>query len=41
SLFKNAGPSCIRGACPEGRMSCGKAEEVRAFYKELKKEIEG
>lgn len=31
-LFKNAGPSCLKGACPEGRMSCGKAQEVRSKY---------
>lgn len=36
-LFKNAGPSCLRGGCSEGKMSCGKPDEVRAFYKELKK----
>ena len=36
NLFKNAGPSCINGACSEGKMSCGKPEEVRRFYKELK-----
>lgn len=36
NLFKNAGPSCVRGACSEGKMSCGKSEEVRVFYKELK-----
>ncbi|MBQ7725763.1 MAG: FAD-dependent thymidylate synthase [Clostridia bacterium] len=35
-LFKNAGPSCLRGACGEGKMSCGKADQVRAFYRELK-----
>lgn len=23
SLFKNAGPGCVRGKCPEGAMSCG------------------
>ncbi len=23
-LFKNAGPPCVRGKCPEGKMSCGK-----------------
>lgn len=31
-LFKNCGPSCINGNCPEGRMSCGKIEEVRKRY---------
>ena len=29
NLFKNAGPSCLHGKCPEGSMSCGKGEEVR------------
>ena len=37
NLFKNAGPSCVAGACPEGKMTCGKAKEMREFYKELKK----
>ncbi|MBQ6825145.1 MAG: FAD-dependent thymidylate synthase [Clostridia bacterium] len=37
NLFKNAGPSCIKGKCSEGKMSCGNAQEVRNFYKELKK----
>lgn len=23
-LFKDAGPGCLRGACPEGKRSCGK-----------------
>ena len=36
NLFKNAGPSCLRGGCSEGKMTCGKAAEVREFYKELK-----
>lgn len=36
TLFKNAGPSCVRGGCSEGKMSCGKPEEMRAYYKELK-----
>ncbi len=36
NLFKNAGPSCLKGKCSEGKMSCGKPEEVREFYKELK-----
>lgn len=33
NLFKNAGPSCISGGCPEGKMSCGKIKEVREQYK--------
>ena len=36
NLFKNAGPSCLRGNCTEGKMSCGKPDEVREFYKGLK-----
>lgn len=32
-LFENAGPSCVRGACKEGTMSCGKAPSVREKYK--------
>ena len=34
-LFKNAGPSCVSGKCAEGRMSCGKMEEVREKQKKL------
>lgn len=36
NLFKNAGPSCVAGACPEGKMTCGKAKEMREFYEGLK-----
>lgn len=35
-LFKKAGPPCLCGACPEGKMSCGQAAEVREYYKGLK-----
>ena len=36
NVFKNAGPSCVMtGRCPEGKMSCGKFNEVTAFYKQL------
>ncbi len=24
SIFKDAGPPCVRGKCPEGKMTCGK-----------------
>ncbi len=34
-LFQNAGPGCVRGACPEGSMSCGKAAQVREKFKAL------
>ncbi|MBR4761102.1 MAG: FAD-dependent thymidylate synthase [Clostridia bacterium] len=36
NLFKNSGPSCVSGACPEGSMTCGKIIEVRKRYEELK-----
>lgn len=35
-LFKKAGPPCLSGKCPEGKMTCGKMNEVRAFYEEMK-----
>lgn len=35
-LFKNAGPACVNGPCSEGKMTCGKAKEIREFYKGLK-----
>ena len=31
-VFKNAGPSCVRGKCPEGKMSCKKSLEMRKHY---------
>jgi thymidylate synthase (FAD) len=34
-LFKNAGPGCVAGQCPEGAMSCGKMNEVKEKYKNL------
>lgn len=38
NLFKNAGPSCVNGVCGEGKMSCGRAAEMKAYFKELKNE---
>jgi thymidylate synthase (FAD) len=32
TIFKYAGPSCLNGPCPEGRMTCGKMVEMRAKY---------
>ncbi|CAG7838890.1 FAD-dependent thymidylate synthase [Clostridium haemolyticum] len=31
-LFKNAGPSCVKGKCPEGTMTCGSIKDVREKY---------
>lgn len=35
SLFVMSGPGCVTGPCPEGAMTCGKAKEVREFFKNL------
>ena len=32
-LFVSAGPACAHGPCCEGKMTCGKASEMRAKYK--------
>jgi thymidylate synthase (FAD) len=29
ALFHHAGPPCLKGKCPEGSRTCGKADEVR------------
>lgn len=37
SLFSKCGPPCLYSACPEGKMSCGKAIEVREYFSDLRK----
>ncbi|MBO4356506.1 MAG: FAD-dependent thymidylate synthase [Clostridia bacterium] len=34
-LFGAAGPACLNGKCPEGKMSCGKAKEVRKQFSKI------
>ncbi len=34
-LFSEAGPGCLRAACPEGPMTCGASREVREEYAKL------
>lgn len=34
-LFKDFGPPCLNGFCTEGSLSCGRASEIRAFFKNL------
>ena len=29
SIFKDAGPGCVRGPCPEGKLSCGRPRKRR------------
>ena len=35
TLFRKSGPPCVSGPCPEGKMSCGKALEIRAKYENM------
>jgi thymidylate synthase (FAD) len=35
TIFKNAGPGCVKGPCPEGEMTCGKPKEIRAKFKRI------
>ncbi|HSH36408.1 FAD-dependent thymidylate synthase [Schnuerera sp.] len=34
-LFKEAGPACLKGPCPEGSMTCGEIAQVRKKFKEM------
>jgi len=33
TIFAKSGPGCLYAACPEGKMTCGKIEEVRKKYR--------
>lgn len=35
-LFKKAGPSCVAGHCPEGKMSCGRVKEMKELNAKIK-----
>jgi len=35
TIFRTAGPPCLRVKCPEGDYNCGKSKEVRAFFNSL------
>jgi thymidylate synthase (FAD) len=37
TLFADAGPSCLTGPCPEGKMYCGDIQGVREKFKNLSK----
>ena len=37
-IFAKAGPACLCGPCPEGKMCCGRTAEVRAKYEAIKQE---
>ncbi len=34
-IFKDAGPGCVNSKCPEGKMTCGKMDEVRERFKNI------
>ncbi|HTP63864.1 MAG TPA: FAD-dependent thymidylate synthase [Geobacteraceae bacterium] len=34
-IFRDAGPGCLAGACPEGTLSCGRTKEVREFFRKM------
>lgn len=36
-VFAKAGPACLRGPCPEGKLGCGRLKEIRAKYAKLGK----
>jgi len=36
-LFEEAGPGCVRGKCPEGKMACGQAVGSRAEIAAIRK----
>jgi thymidylate synthase (FAD) len=37
TIFAKSGPGCLYTACPEGKMTCGKIEEVRKKFGVVKK----
>lgn len=39
-IFAAAGPRCLTGPCPEGKMCCGQMDAVREKYRQLKGEVE-
>ena len=39
ALFENAGPACLRGACPEGEKTCGKMLQIRQERKAWMEEL--
>jgi len=35
AIFREAGPACLSGPCPEGAYSCGGEEEVRELFRTI------
>lgn len=40
SLFKDCGPGCLNGKCPEGEKSCGKRKEMQEKRDEIMRLVE-
>lgn len=38
-IFADCGPACVSGPCSEGKMTCGRAAQVREFYRKTAAEI--
>jgi len=36
TIFSKAGPSCVKGPCPEGEYTCGKIAEVWSYFRTIK-----
>ncbi len=34
-IFMDSGPACVKGACSEGEMTCGRPKEIREKFKNL------
>lgn len=34
-IFRDCGPGCVAGTCPEGQFCCGQTKEVREFFNQL------
>ena len=39
ALFADAGPGCLRGACPEGEKTCGRRNEIRREREEMLEQL--
>ena len=35
TIFRYAGPGCVNAPCPEGKMSCGKKQEMMDYFRNL------
>jgi thymidylate synthase (FAD) len=35
TIFRDAGPGCISGSCPEGTMTCGNIQDVRERFRSM------